>query len=194
MRECLHCLHPLQFSVLPALLLRKIKILPRAGVIIDGVLYWWLDLLTPYTLTDLHTLQFTITHTSVLSLLVSTIRFLATAFNTATITVSLNYTLQISLTTAHVKSSNHTPSLLFTGWPSSLNWTALNNSDASIPQFNSQAHILAGLRLGTQLPQTTQELELLYDWRFTTNQFVLATSPLRLTTSNCFPPTEHLRS
>jgi hypothetical protein len=26
--------------------------------------------------------------------------------------------------------------------------------------------------------------ELLYDWRFTANQFVLATSPLRLTTSN----------
>jgi hypothetical protein len=28
------------------------------------------------------------------------------------------------------------------------------------------------------------ESELLYDWRFTANQFVLATSPLRLTTSN----------
>jgi hypothetical protein len=26
--------------------------------------------------------------------------------------------------------------------------------------------------------------ELLYDWQFTANQFVLATSPLRLTTSN----------
>jgi hypothetical protein len=31
---------------------------------------------------------------------------------------------------------------------------------------------------------TNTELELLYDWRFTANQFVLATSPLRLTTSN----------
>jgi hypothetical protein len=28
------------------------------------------------------------------------------------------------------------------------------------------------------------ESELLYNWRFTANQFVLATSPLRLTTSN----------
>jgi hypothetical protein len=28
------------------------------------------------------------------------------------------------------------------------------------------------------------ESELLYDWRFTVNQFILATSPLRLTTSN----------
>jgi hypothetical protein len=28
--------------------------------------------------------------------------------------------------------------------------------------------------------------QLLYDWRFTTNQFILATSPLRLTTSNFF--------
>jgi hypothetical protein len=30
------------------------------------------------------------------------------------------------------------------------------------------------------------ESELLYDWQFTANQFVLATSPLRLTTSNFF--------
>jgi hypothetical protein len=30
------------------------------------------------------------------------------------------------------------------------------------------------------------ESELLYDWRFTTNQFVLATSPLKFTTSNFF--------
>jgi hypothetical protein len=31
---------------------------------------------------------------------------------------------------------------------------------------------------------SVSESELLYDWRFTANQFVLATSPLRLTTSN----------
>jgi hypothetical protein len=36
--------------------------------------------------------------------------------------------------------------------------------------------------------------ELLYDSRFTANQFVLATSPLRLTTSNFIFPTEHLQS
>jgi hypothetical protein len=33
------------------------------------------------------------------------------------------------------------------------------------------------------LPSPFQS-ELLYDWRFTANQFVLAASPLRLTTSN----------
>jgi hypothetical protein len=34
------------------------------------------------------------------------------------------------------------------------------------------------------LKRIYSESELLYDWRFTTEQFVLATSPLRLTTSN----------
>jgi hypothetical protein len=32
--------------------------------------------------------------------------------------------------------------------------------------------------------ESESESELLYDWRFTVNQFVLATSPLRLTTCN----------
>jgi hypothetical protein len=31
------------------------------------------------------------------------------------------------------------------------------------------------------------ESELLYDWRFTANQFVLAPSPLRFTTGDFFP-------
>jgi hypothetical protein len=35
-----------------------------------------------------------------------------------------------------------------------------------------------------QLTASDSESELLYDWRFTTNQFLLATSPLWLTTSN----------
>jgi hypothetical protein len=35
--------------------------------------------------------------------------------------------------------------------------------------------------------------ELLYDWRFTADQFVLALSPLRPTTSTFFSSTEHLR-
>jgi hypothetical protein len=34
--------------------------------------------------------------------------------------------------------------------------------------------------------ESESESEFLYDWRFTTNQFVLVTSPLRLTTSNFF--------
>jgi hypothetical protein len=35
-------------------------------------------------------------------------------------------------------------------------------------------------------PNWSQESESLYDWHFTANQFVLVTSPLRLTTSNFF--------
>jgi hypothetical protein len=34
------------------------------------------------------------------------------------------------------------------------------------------------------MSESQSQSELLYDWRFTANQFVLATSPLRLTTSN----------
>jgi hypothetical protein len=34
--------------------------------------------------------------------------------------------------------------------------------------------------------ESESESELLYDWRFTANQFVLAPSPLRLTISNIF--------
>jgi hypothetical protein len=45
---------------------------------------------------NLHTLQLTVIPNSVLSLLVSTSRFLATDFNTGPIAISLNYTLQIS--------------------------------------------------------------------------------------------------
>jgi hypothetical protein len=80
-----------------------------------------LDLLAPYTyyselqavtalpLTDLHTLQFTVTHTLVpQSVTVSTIHFLAKDFNTGTVTVSLSYVLQISLYgTAHINTSFH---------------------------------------------------------------------------------------
>jgi hypothetical protein len=47
--------------------------------------------------------------------------------------------------------------------------------------------ILTGLRLApfcSELRLTSFESVLLYDWRLTANQFVLATGPLRLTTSN----------
>jgi hypothetical protein len=40
----------------------------------------------------------------------------------------------------------------------------------------------AGSNLDRESQSQSQELELLYDWRFTANQFVLATSTLRLTT------------
>jgi hypothetical protein len=55
---------------------------------------------------------------------------LATDFNTGTITVSLNYTLQIS-------QYYITQSLLSIAGLSTLNWTALNNSDALIPLLPS---------------------------------------------------------
>jgi hypothetical protein len=35
--------------------------------------------------------------------------------------------------------------------------------------------------------ESESESELYYEWRFTASQFVLATSPLKLTTSNFFP-------
>jgi hypothetical protein len=38
----------------------------------------------------------------------------------------------------------------------------------------------------TERPFSQSELELLYDWRFTANQFVLAPNPLRLTTRDIF--------
>jgi hypothetical protein len=56
--------------------------------------------------------------------------------------------------------------------------------------------------VGTSLPRcnlsmirgcTDKARELLYDWRFTANHFVLTTNPLRLTTSTLYFPTEHLR-
>jgi hypothetical protein len=50
---------------------------------------------------------------------------------------------------------------------------------------NSISVVLDSVFLCTnlQLLQVSQS-QLLYDWRFTANQFVLVTSPLRLTTSN----------
>jgi hypothetical protein len=52
---------------------------------------------TTVTLPLFPNLQITVTHPSVLSVRVPTIRFLATDFNTGIVTVSLNYTLKISL-------------------------------------------------------------------------------------------------
>jgi hypothetical protein len=46
---------------------------------------------------------------------------------------------------------------------------------------------------GTKNDCAESELGFLYYWRFTANQFVLATSPLRLTTGNFFSA-EYLRA
>jgi hypothetical protein len=51
----------------------------------------------------------------------------------------------------------------------------------------SAASVLTSLLSGEhQVTYLWSQSQSLYDWRFTTNQFVLATSPLRLTTSNFF--------
>jgi hypothetical protein len=48
------------------------------------------------------------------------------------------------------------------------------------PTFRKSLHVLFFSE------RSFPESELLYDWRFTAHQFVLATSPLRLTSSNFF--------
>jgi hypothetical protein len=65
--------------------------------------------------------------------------------------------------------SHKPPCLLFTGW---LNW-----------QLNSLSHQLLHITSLNWTPDnsTNSLSKLLYDWRFTANQFI---SPLRLTTSN----------
>jgi hypothetical protein len=68
--------HPTRSSLSSSLILSRSIFDSRRGS------DWWLDLLD--------------TQTSVLSTTVSTSRFLATYFNTGTITASLNYTLQIT--------------------------------------------------------------------------------------------------
>jgi hypothetical protein len=104
---------------------------------------WVFDLLTAYRshykqiqhYRYFHAVQFTLTHPSVLSLLVSTSRFLATDFNTGSIAFSLNYTLQIS----HIEPSLH----------------SLTSKSTNCSQFLcSQAHIEAGWRRETQLTET----------------------------------------
>jgi hypothetical protein len=133
------------------------------GVTIDGM-DWWIDLLTTYT------------HHSKLHILT---------------VLSLISTLQKSL---HTKSS---PACSV--FSSRRLVTALNNGDSSASLLTSLlSSIYPTTELSTELQRnlfsaylaelnsqlTGSESELLYDWRFTANQFALATSPLRSTTSN----------
>jgi hypothetical protein len=55
-----------------------------------------------------------------------------------------------------------------------LMWGALSNERTGLPFI-----IAAG-------PGVKSKSKLVYDWRFTANQFVLASCPLRLTTRNIF--------
>jgi hypothetical protein len=76
------------------------------------------------------------------------------------------HTLKITITAAHIKSSI---SSLVVSW-----WRIL---------IISSAYVLTGWRISHNWES---ESELLYDWRFASNQFILAPSPLRLTTSKFF--------
>jgi hypothetical protein len=58
--------------------------------------------------------------------------------------------------------------------------TASHSGDSSRAQFLSSQPLVKNSTDSTE----SQESESLHDWRFTANQFVLATSPLRLTISN----------
>jgi hypothetical protein len=62
-------------------------------------------------------------------------------------------------------------------------------SSASVLTFLPSGDCLTTTSYSSVFSRTKTLLypELLYDWRFTANQFVLATSPLRLTTSNFCP-------
>jgi hypothetical protein len=59
--------------------------------------------------------------------------------------------------------------------------------------YFSASEMKSSLNGGSIQTELLFSSELLYDWRFTANQFVLAIRPLRSTTSNLFP-TEPLRS
>jgi hypothetical protein len=119
--------------------------------------------------------QFTVTHTAQCpqSIAVSTIRFLATDFNTETTSVSLNYTLQIS--------RNYSTWKVFFSQPDfQLHWTAFNNSDASIQLLCSQAQILADWRLETQPTLSCLRFSISFDCRLKTlPQFLSQTEQRR---------------
>jgi hypothetical protein len=59
---------------------------------------------------------------------------------------------------------------------------------------NLQLNSCSNGAFSSQTARFESESELIYDWRFISNQFVLVPSPLRLTTNNFFPLNERLRS
>jgi hypothetical protein len=137
-----------------------------------------MDLLTPYTrlgttsnysaIANLHTLQFTDANTkSSPACTVFNSRFLVTDVNSWDSSFSRAQVLLVQRIsrnrTPSIPNSTIAPSLL------SLTCWAQQNCQPSNPSIPSESE---------------SESELLYPWRFTARQFVLATSLLRLTTSN----------
>jgi hypothetical protein len=129
---------------------------------------WIFNLLTTYciSLTELHTPNTRKSSTHKF--------FLVTDFNSGDSSASL-----LSALSLLVRDSLTILSLL----------QLTNSQDGShfTPTSESSLHNLLSSNCSSE-----SESELIYDWRFTANQFVLATSPLRLTTS-IFSSTEHLR-
>jgi hypothetical protein len=77
----------------------------------------------------------------------------------------------------------------FTVYSSRFLVSASNSGGSSVSALTSlpagsQIHRLNLLFTDSLTTDSSLESELLYDWQFTANAFVLVTSPLRLTTSN----------
>jgi hypothetical protein len=90
-----------------------------------------------------------------------------------------------SLTELHtVMSSLHSPT---------ADWTPGAIFSAFLAELYSRLTAHLELRNFAADSESESESELLYDWRFTANQLVLAPRSFRLTTNNSFP-TERLRS
>jgi hypothetical protein len=128
-------------------------------VTIDGVLDWVLDLLTTYA----HDLELqSVTTPPLISI--------------------IHKSPQHPLSLFHPVVCVFTSRSLVTASNRGYSWASAHKSSlngGSLPAFFQLPHFFTAPR--TKLMWLESESELLYDWRFTANQFVLAPSPLRLT-------------
>jgi hypothetical protein len=154
---------------------------------------WWINIDHLYTrlgttsnysaIAYLHTLQITpATAKPFPACCVFISRSLATASNSGDSSasraqvLSSRAELNSQVTTARLAAISHQPpSLLFTDWLST-------NPLSSLPT-ELQGHLISTnwVRVRVRESESESESELLYDWRFTANQFFLLTSPLKLT-------------
>jgi hypothetical protein len=81
-------------------------------------------------------------------------------------------------TIAHMKSWNH---------PLSLHRPTFNSSSTTNFQSLSPTDNRTLVQISQLNPNSKSNSKLLYDWQFTTNQFVLGSSPLRPTIRDFFP-------
>jgi hypothetical protein len=136
---------------------------------------------------ELHFTDHWHTQTNVCNLLVSTRRFLATNLTLWEFFSFPHSGLLVMATHTELYSTDNSAN-----WD--LGWWSFNTTLLVFPlqadfqlnwQLNCLTHQPASCHF-SQLNcwQLTPESELLYDWWFTANQFILVTNPLRLTTSN----------